>query len=52
MEDDPTIWTLYFDGLKYSHGAGVGIVLVSPTNQVIHMAYKLTFDCTNNMVEY
>lgn len=51
-EDEPTIWTLYFDGSKCSHGAGAGINLVSPTNEVIPMAYNLGFDCINNMTEY
>jgi len=52
MEDEPTVWTLYFDGSKCSHGARACIILVSPTNELILMAYKLDFDCTNNMVEY
>ena len=34
------------------HGSGVGIVLISPQNNVIPMSYKLSFKCTNNMVEY
>ena len=34
------------------HGIGVGIMLVSHTNQVIPIAYKLNFKCTNNMAEY
>jgi len=41
MEDEPTTWTLYFDGSKCSYVVGEGIVLVSPTNEVIHMAIKL-----------
>ena len=52
MEDEPTDWTLYFDGSKCFHGVGENIFLVSLTNQVIPMAYKLGFDFTNNMVEY
>lgn len=43
---------MYFDGSKCMHGAREGIMLVSPTNQVISIAYKLNFKCTNNMVEY
>lgn len=34
------------------HGVGVAIMLVSPTNQVIPIAYKLNFKCTNNMAKY
>lgn len=52
LEDEPTIWTLYFDDSKCSQGERVVIILVSPINQVITMAYKLYFECTNNMVEY
>jgi len=52
MEDEPIAWTLYFDGSKSSYRAGARIVLVSPTNEVIPMAYKLGFECTNNMAKY
>lgn len=52
MEDEAMTWTLYFDGSKCFYGAGGGIILVSPTNEVIHMAYKFGFECTNNMEEY
>lgn len=45
-------WKLYFDGCKCMHGLGAGIVLISPKNNVIPMSYKLSFKCTNNMVEY
>ena len=34
------------------YGSGVSIILVSPTKQVIPIAYKLDFQCTNNMVKY
>ena len=34
------------------HGLGVGITLISPQNDVIPMSYRLSFECTNNMVEY
>lgn len=52
MKYKPIIWTLYFDGSKYLHGVGIGIVLVSPTNHVIPIAYKLDFKYTNNMGKY
>jgi len=45
-------WTLYFYGSKYLKGVGVGIVLISPQYGIISMAFKLGFECTNNMVEY
>lgn len=43
---------LYFDGSKYPYGSRACIVLVSPTNEVIPMAYNLIFECTNTMEEY
>lgn len=52
MEDAPTTWTLYFDGSKCSYGVEACIILVSPTNDVIHMAYKLIFECANNIIDY
>lgn len=33
-------------------GSGAGIALISPQNGVIPISYKLSFECTNNMVEY
>lgn len=51
-EEKPKVWRLYFDDSKCTHREGVSIVLVSPTNDVIPMAYKLGFECTNNMAEY
>ena len=52
MEDEPIVWTLYFDGSKCSYEVGEGIILVSPTNEVIPMAYKPRFDYINNMAKY
>jgi len=34
------------------HGLRARIALISPQNYVIPMFYKLSFECTNNMVEY
>jgi len=34
------------------HRLGVGIAFISPHNDVIPMSYKLSFECSNNMVEY
>lgn len=52
MDDTPVAWNLYFDGSKCSYEVGTSIILVSPTNEVISMAYKLGFECNNNMEEY
>ena len=46
------IWTMYFDGASAQNSAGVGIVLISPTNKNIHLSYKLDFKTTNNVAKY
>jgi len=51
-KEDKQKWTLYFDGLKYLKGVGIGIVLVYPQGGIITIDYKLNFDCINNMVKY
>ena len=46
------IWKLFFDGASSREGEGVGVVLISPTNQTVTISYKLQFEMTNNIVEY
>ena len=41
---------MYFDGFVAKVGAGVYII--SPVRDFKAMLYKLTFECTNNVVEY
>lgn len=48
---------MFFDGTSQAgpNGnmvAGVGIILVSPDNLVIHYAYSLKEPCSNNVAEY
>ena len=45
------IWDMFFDGACSKEAAGVGVVLVSPTNEVIYLSFKLNFQVTNNIVE-
>ncbi|OMO94091.1 reverse transcriptase [Corchorus capsularis] len=50
-------WTLYFDGSATATGGGAGVVLVPPEaerayEEVVSMAFKLDFQCTNNQAEY
>ncbi|XP_039166737.1 uncharacterized protein LOC120292553 [Eucalyptus grandis] len=45
-------WTMYFDGAVNLAGSGTGAVLISPDGQHYPVAAKLTFPCTNNIVEY
>jgi hypothetical protein len=35
------VWKMYFDGACSKEGFGVGIVFISPTQEVIPMSYKL-----------
>ena len=46
------LWKLYFDGSSSREGFGAGVVLISPTDQVITLSYKLQFLTTNNTAEY
>lgn len=46
------IWKLYFDGASSREGSGVGVVLISPTQQVVTLSFKLQFQTTNNTAEY
>lgn len=45
-------WTLFFDGACTKELAGVGVVIISPSKQTTHLAYKLNFKVTNNIAEY
>ena len=45
-------WVLYFDGAVNYKGAGIGILLITPTGEQIPLAKKLEFPVTNNMAEY
>ena len=45
-------WRMYFDGAVNQFGAGIGVILLTPENEVIPMAKKLTFRVTNNEAEY
>ncbi|OMO58541.1 hypothetical protein CCACVL1_25448 [Corchorus capsularis] len=50
-------WILYFDGSATATRGGAGVVLVPPEaehayEEVVSMAFKLDFQCTNNQAEY
>ncbi|GKV47484.1 hypothetical protein SLEP1_g54386 [Rubroshorea leprosula] len=45
-------WELYFDGASRRDGAGVGVVFVTPKNEVIPFSFTLTEQCFNNVAEY
>ncbi|GLJ16330.1 hypothetical protein SUGI_0276010 [Cryptomeria japonica] len=45
-------WQLYFDGSYTQHGAGAGILFITPQGDSIPKSYRLSFPCTNNIAEY
>jgi hypothetical protein len=47
-----SVWKMFFDGSCSKEGLGVGIVIISPSKEVISMSYKLEFETTNNIAEY
>jgi ribonuclease HI len=51
-QETQCIWIIYFDGSYLKEGVGVGVVLISPKIEEIHLSYKLEFEATNNLVEY
>jgi ribonuclease HI len=54
-EDSPlitSVWKMFFDGASSREGVGVGVVLVSPVQEIISLSYKLEFEATNNVAEY
>ena len=46
------IWKICLYGARSRHGAGVGIVLISPAGEESIYSFRLEFDCTNNVAEY
>ena len=42
---------MFFDGSNTQASAGVGIVLISPSKETIHLSYKLDFKTTNNIAK-
>uniref|UniRef100_A0A5K1EIT5 Uncharacterized protein n=1 Tax=Nymphaea colorata TaxID=210225 RepID=A0A5K1EIT5_9MAGN len=46
------IWKIYFDGSRNVMGADIGILLITPEDEMILYSLKLDFSCTHNVVEY
>ena len=46
------IQKLYVDGASSQGGSGAGVVIISPTQQVVTLSYKLQSVTTNNTAEY
>ena len=58
-EDEDGLWTMDFNGVVGSDGAGIGVWIRSRfsaqdkvPSKVRVCSYKLAFDCSNNEVEY
>ena len=50
---NPRQWEVFVDGSKNREGAGIGIVITTPTGDRIVHAFRLEFEGhTNNIVEY
>ena len=43
---------MLFDGSVNAYGKGIGVVIITPHGSHIPFTSRMTFDCTNNMVEY
>jgi ribonuclease HI len=43
---------MYFNGSSSREGSGSGILLISPSEEVITLSYKLEFETTNNISDY
>jgi len=43
------LWEMYIDGATRQHGAGAGVVFVSPNKHILPYSFVLTQLCDNNM---
>ena len=50
--DNKDWWTLCVDGASRHSGAGIGLLLTSPTGEKIEQAVRLGFSASNNESEY
>ena len=53
--EDKERWIMYFDGSFSYHGAGAGVLLVSPTGEHLKYVVQMQFgdgQSTNNTAEY
>ena len=44
-------WRMYFDGVVNQFEAGIGVILLTPEEEVVPIAKKLAFRVTNNKAE-
>ena len=43
---------MFFDGACSKEAIGADVVLIYPTQECIHLSFKLAFQVTNNIAEY
>ena len=48
----PRPWKLFFDRAARKDGAGAGVILVTPEEEVLPYAFTLVENCSNNVAEY
>ena len=44
----PELWILFADGSTHARGTGLGVVIESPTGDIIEQAFQCSFKATNN----
>uniref|UniRef100_J3NCG9 RNase H type-1 domain-containing protein n=1 Tax=Oryza brachyantha TaxID=4533 RepID=J3NCG9_ORYBR len=47
-----THWTMHFDGSLILQGAGAGVILTSPTGDILRYVVRLVFWMTNKTAQY
>ncbi|XP_042519159.1 uncharacterized protein LOC122092926 [Macadamia integrifolia] len=52
VENEVGIWQMFFNGAANQKGYGAGVLLITPEGLNMPMAYRLDFECTNNMAKY
>ena len=45
-------WVMYFDGSKMLAGLGAGVVLTSPTGDIVQYVLQILYTDSNNAAEY
>ncbi|XP_042400996.1 uncharacterized protein LOC121991034 [Zingiber officinale] len=53
QEPEPeATWQVYVDGSSTRQGSGIGVLLISPHGERMHLSVRLDYRATNNEVEY
>ena len=51
-DQEAKYWTIYSDGSSDTRLEGVGVIIMSPENDVLKYGVQLQFQATNNEAEY